>query len=120
MHNKVKVLSCKGQLMGLITKTYYGPPNNCCPSTLYWVRLTNGLLLKDLTDNEIEHIPLRPGDYIEGTRHKKNYDDESIKFKGVVNIVFASPTPRAPELCTLEDGTVVYGYDDVTCLTIKE
>lgn len=50
---KVRVLTVKGRPWGVIVREYYDTPPNHYQS-YFWVRLQDGVLLKDLGVNEIE------------------------------------------------------------------
>jgi hypothetical protein len=58
--NKVKLLTILGKPTGIITNEYWAVPGggSLCPGQrrLYWVRLKDGVLLKDVTDDELEII----------------------------------------------------------------
>jgi len=55
--SKVKLFTIIGQPIGIITREYWNVPSggSLCPgqARLFWVRLKNGILLKDVTGNEI-------------------------------------------------------------------
>ncbi len=59
---KVKLLNIVGRPVGVITHIYCDKGFNFTPSPmydkpLYWVRLKDGTLLKDVTDSEFERTP---------------------------------------------------------------
>jgi len=57
---KVKLLTIEKNPEGIITRSYYAVPGggSLCPGQiqLYWIRLNNGTLLKDVTHNEFDII----------------------------------------------------------------
>ena len=52
--NKVRVLTVRGRPWGYIVRQYQDPLYHINYEYLYWIRLYDGVLLKDVGANEIE------------------------------------------------------------------
>lgn len=115
---KVRILSVTGNMFGIVVNEYRNPYREY--HDLYWVRLTNGILMKDVTEDEFELAGICVGDFVEVTRYEPVYTTEHIRFKGVVKSVLnKTPEDRNSVYCILDDGTEVFRCDTIKYLTIN-
>lgn len=54
--DKVKLINIIRKPIGVITRKYSHPDYRINYEYIYWIRLKNGILIKDITENEIEKL----------------------------------------------------------------